>query len=283
MAYRPRRGLDPQPDAATDSGSDRSTSTSGGALEPQGGSETQGKSRLQGKSDTQDKSEPQGKSDSQGKATPRRAPKGGRVFAGLIVAWIVLILGMIAAAAWMVWVYIGTDQMARNEAKAMIDAYNAYCATNPDSSISPDQVIGVITLSGEDTQRWPIVSDQASDPLNGAVMWYSSTAQPGDLGNTALSAYSITHGAPFADLSKIQVGQSVTITTCQATYRYEIASSADQITVSADDDWVLQAVPGQPGRVPTRSMLTLITSQDKLPSRDRSVAFASLVDPDSES
>ena len=115
------------------------------------------------------------------------------------------------------------------------------------------------------------------DQLATGIGWYPQSAGVGEIGNMALVGYRLTNGEPFADLLELRVGDQVRITTCTHVYIYEIEVAPAELTVQAGDDWVLQAVPGEPGQQPTGRMITLITSQDLLPSDDRSVGFGALV------
>lgn len=189
---------------------------------------------------------------------------------GLRAAWIILGVVVLALVCWVAWLYLGTTRVAEREAARMRDDFRSSC---PAGEQTP--VVGLLDL-GQGTQ-WPIVEGVGDDDIAHAVGWYPGTAAPGTLGNTALTAHLATHGAPFAHLSDLNVGNKVTIITCNTELTYEIVVAPRDLTVAETDDWVLDAVPGSPGEMPTASMLTLITSQDLVPSADRSVGFAKLL------
>ncbi|MGI5952199.1 MAG: sortase domain-bontaining protein, partial [Brooklawnia sp.] len=132
------------------------------------------------------------------------------------------------------------------------------------------------SFPGQSQTEWPIMAGISSRDMATGVGWYPQTAGAGEIGNMVLAGHRLTHGAPFADLLELDVGDQVRITTCTHVFTYLIEVAPRDLTVQAPDDWVLDAVPGEPGRQPTGRMITLVTSQDLLPTRDRSVGMGIL-------
>ena len=193
----------------------------------------------------------------------------------LRAAWIGLLVVIVAAAGWLTWLLVGTNQLAASNARQATEGYLDACSSatpNPDP-----EVLGLLSLPGQSEEQWPIMAGVTNDDLASGIGWYPQTAGVGEIGNMVLVGYRLTNGAPFAELLELDVGDQVQITTCTHSYSYEITLAPRELTVQAGDDWVLDAVPGSPGRQPTGRMITLITSQDLLATDDRSVGFGTLV------
>lgn len=199
----------------------------------------------------------------------------------LRVAWLLLAVAVVAAGVWSLWLFVGTDQRAAAQARAAIERFDASCsagdATESDSTSTEPGVIGLLSFPGHGDESWPVLAGTGSDELATGIGWYPATAGVGEIGNMVLVGYRITHGAPFAGLLDLNVGDQIQIVTCTHVYSYELAVAPRDLTVQAGDDWVLDAVPGDAGKRPSGRMITLITSQDLLPTSDRSVGMGQLV------
>lgn len=125
-----------------------------------------------------------------------------------------------------------------------------------------------------DEYEWPIGSGEGA--LAGGIAWYPDSAQPGQIGNVALAGDRITHGAPFARLLELKVGDQIIIETRDVVYAYRLKVAPADLTVRSDAAWVLDPVPGKTDVVPWESIVTLTTAQDLVISPDRSVAFGAL-------
>lgn len=205
-----------------------------------------------------------------------QAASAGRSGRLLRVAWFVLLAVVLAAGAWAAWLLVGTNQLARSNARAAIEAHQAACSTDVEDA-SAGAVVGLLSFPSQSDESWPIMAGVSAEDLSTGVGWYPQTARPGEIGNMVVAGYRITNGAPFANLLDLAVGDPVQITTCGDVYTYVIEVAPRDLTVQAGDGWVLDAVPGQPGQRPIGRMITLITSQDMLPTGDRSVGFGRLV------
>ncbi|MDI9627655.1 MAG: class E sortase [Acidobacteriota bacterium] len=198
--------------------------------------------------------------------------KGGR---GLMVAWLGLLVVVLVAGGYALWMLVGTTQSARNQAARAVANFEASCQTTAGDEATGG-AIGVLSFPDLSDATWPIMPGVTPDDLSSGVGWYPQTARPGEIGNMVLTGYRLTNGAPFADLLELSVGDRVRVVSCETVFTYVIEVAPRDLTVQATDDWVLDAVPGEPGRRPTGRMITLVTSQDLLPTSDRSVGFGSL-------
>ncbi|MDO5092781.1 MAG: class E sortase [Propionibacteriaceae bacterium] len=212
---------------------------------------------------------------------PRRRP--GLRLATIVVS-LVLVLGAAGFVAWEFW---GTAVVARAKAQERAAELRARwdfttpqersqvprLVVNPGSG-EPQWLMRIPELWGEDT--WPVVVGVAADDLTGGIGWYPGTAQPGQPGNFGVTGYCLTRGEPFRQLRELPVGAEVIVETADATFTYELMSSAASLTVQQDDSWVLDPVPGRPDETPSQALMTLTTCEDLYPTSERSVAFGVL-------
>ncbi|MET1007288.1 MAG: class E sortase [Propionibacteriaceae bacterium] len=122
----------------------------------------------------------------------------------------------------------------------------------------------------------PILAGTDLDLLSRGVGHYSSTAQPGQIGNFALAGHRITHGEPFKRLLELDKGDQVIVETRDQIYTYVIDEAPKSLTVKSTASWVLDPVPGEEGAQPTEALITLTTCQDLFHSPDRSIGFGHL-------
>ena len=127
-------------------------------------------------------------------------------------------------------------------------------------------------LDGE----WPVIAAVEGDELARGVGWYPGSALPGQVGNFAVAGHRIGNGEPFRRLLELRAGDEVVVETAAATFTYTIVSAPGDLTVQADDSWVLDPVPGHPDEVPAQALLTLTTAEDLVTTPDRAVGFGTL-------
>lgn len=195
----------------------------------------------------------------------------------LRIAWLVLAAVLVAAAGFAAWQLVGSNQLGRNAARDRVASFNAACQVDAQPSTGQGNVIALLRLPSLTEEVIPINSGVSHQQLAAGVGWYPSTAEPGALGNTALAGYRLTNGQPFAKLLDLRIGDRVVVETCRRVYTYEIVVAPADLVVASDAGWVLDGVPGEPGRLPNAKMITLTTSQDLLPTGDRAVGFGKLV------
>jgi sortase A len=82
----------------------------------------------------------------------------------------------------------------------------------------------------------------------------------GQLGNFIITGHRTAHGAPFGRLPDLQNGEHILITSGRLVYDYVVVETMT-ISFRKPADLARQnaAVPGRPGEVPTRAMITLST------------------------
>ena len=123
----------------------------------------------------------------------------------------------------------------------------------------------------------PIVEGTSEEDLRQGVGWYEGTAAPGQIGNCALAGHRLGWGQPFADLDTLEVGDEISLTTRDTTYIYKVITGPTVVAATLND--VLAAVPGDPGRQPSKALITLTTAATVLPSPNRLVVIAELTPP----
>ena len=207
------------------------------------------------------------------------ASRGDRIAFGLVVQLIVATLAV--GLGWTMWLLTGTTSHALAQAPIRLSEYWATCPdAGNDSGFNPvvGPVIGELRLGTRTDFAWPIATGVDAETLRTGVGWYSDTSLPGEAGSFAVAGNRITNGAPFADLLTLPAGEQIFVRTCAAEFRYEIIVPANELTVLATDDWLLHALPNHPGALPTEQLLVLTTHQDLVPTQDRAVAIAKLVE-----
>lgn len=212
---------------------------------------------------------------------------GTRGVSAFTLVGIVLILLGLAVLGYVAWQYFGTNVVAERQARSSVQdlegEWKNQKASSSNEPISPAQqppgnamaLIRIPALGSD--WVWPLVVGTDLDDLDGTVGWYSDTAEPGEVGNFAVAAHRVTHGAPFRRLLELGVKDQVIIETRAASYTYELDTEPAKLTVPDTAGWVLDPVPGKDGQKPSKALITLTTCQDLFRSEDRSVAFGHLV------
>ena len=215
----------------------------------------------------------------------------GLVGRGCITAGL-LLLGLVAYQLW------GTAIETRRAQATLRDDFAALIATTPAVSV-PD------TTGGSAGSGTPVVSPIATpNRPNSAIALLEvpaagiadivvegvsvsalrhgpahipGTAQPGEVGNSAIAGHRTTYGAPFADLDEVRTGDPVYVTTTSGKFTFEVIDSR---IVAPERTEVLQP-DGD------RAMVTLITCHPRYSTSKRLVVTAELVSreplPSSES
>ncbi|CAA9335300.1 MAG: putative membrane protein [uncultured Friedmanniella sp.] len=225
---------------------------------------------------------------SAGPGTPApRAPSRRRRPSALTVVGLVLLLTGLSCLGWVGYQYLGTNLVSerafdsgRQDLRQRWE--QAPPATpRPSASPEPDPLPGDATALlripafGADYEI-PVLEGTDLDILAGGVGHYTGTAGPGEVGNFALAGHRVTHGQPFSRLLELDPGDEVVVETRTAVHTYVLDESPRALTVDDTATWVLDPVPGEPDREPTRALITLTTCQDLFRSPDRSVGFGHL-------
>ncbi|OYN88774.1 class E sortase [Parenemella sanctibonifatiensis] len=195
-------------------------------------------------------------------------------FAGLLAG--VLALALLATAGWVAYSYLLTDEPAQERQQAAVAQLEDGGLVDGAPTAGEPAWLLRIPRFGTDWVM-PVLGGTEDDQLNSGVGWTEGSGVPGEHGNVVLIGHRITHGEPFRQLLTLEVGDEVILETASATYTYVIHVAPADLTVDADDSWVLDQLPGGAGHHPSEELLTLITAQDLFWSPDRAVGFAHLV------
>ena len=225
---------------------------------------------------------------SAGPGTPApRAPSRRRRPSALTVVGLVLLLTGLSSLGWVGYQYLGTNLVSeRAFDSGRQDLRQRWepappAPPRPSASPEPDPLPGDATALlripafGADYEI-PVLEGTDLDILAGGVGHYTGTAGPGEVGNFALAGHRVTHGQPFSRLLELDPGDEVVVETRTAVHTYVLDESPRALTVDDTATWVLDPVPGEPDREPTRALITLTTCQDLFRSPDRSVGFGHL-------
>jgi len=222
--------------------------------------------------------------------TPRR-PR--RSLSALTVVGVLLLVAGLGCLGWVAWQYFGTnvtsEKAFQQEASQLRDTWSQSTdetggqpgATQGKGELTPAVIPGDaiallrIPAFGADYEV-PILFGTDLSFLNRGVGHYTSTAQPGEIGNFAVAGHRVTHGQPFSRLLELDAGDEVIVETRAAIHTYVMDGSPRNLTVDDTETWVLDSDPHHPGAEATEALLTLTTCQDLFHSPDRSVGFAHL-------
>ena len=215
---------------------------------------------------------------------PTGKKKGASAFT---VIGIVLLVAGLSCLGWVGYQYFGTNLVSqrafvteRDHLRATwADEARSKPATKPKAkaAVLPGDAIALLRIPAFGAEyEIPILAGTELSILSKGVGHYTSTAEPGQIGNFAIAGHRVTHGQPFSRLMELNPGDKVEVETRQAIYTYVLDEPPRKLTVSDTDTWVIDPVPGQPDAKPSRALLTLTTCQDLFHSPDRSIGFGHL-------
>jgi sortase A len=126
------------------------------------------------------------------------------------------------------------------------------------------------------TYQVPIAggTDTGQTLNTGAAGHYDSTQMPGAIGNFAIAGHRTTHGAPFAAIADLRVGDHFYVQTSEGYYTYTFRNLQ---YVKPTQIQVLQVVPDAP-TFDTAShdrLITLTSCNPKFSAAERIIAFGS--------
>jgi sortase A len=110
-----------------------------------------------------------------------------------------------------------------------------------------------------------IVEGTTTDDLRQGPGHYTGTPLPGEAGNAAIAGHRTTYGAPFYNLDRLALGDTIQVTTVQGTFTYRVTRS---LVVSPDDTSVVANT--------TTPELTLTTCNPRFSASQRLVVHAEL-------
>ena len=112
----------------------------------------------------------------------------------------------------------------------------------------------------------------AQEPvLSRGVGHYPGTQMPGEVGNFAIAAHRTTHGAPFNQISELQVGDRIYVQTADGWYTYVFRSVGYVRPTGVD---VIEPVPQFADIDPTARILTMTSCNPLLSSAERIIAYS---------
>lgn len=143
--------------------------------------------------------------------------------------------------------------------------------SEPDASADSavDGVFGIIRIPrlGADWE-WVVVDDVDLGSLARGPGHYPTSAGPGELGNIAIAGHRSGHGAPFHNLDRLQIGDTIEIETVDGVWTYTVDTAPT--IIQPTDVWVLAPVPGASADVePTERRITLTTCHPRYGSTQR--------------
>jgi len=225
---------------------------------------------------------------------PRRRVTVAGVIGELLVTAGVLVLLFVAWQLWIGDIIIGAQ--FKDEARSITQEWATQQPTEPaspapSSSAAPSttapvtadppalpqpgngQVFGVIHIPrfGPDYQfrvAGGVSSSVTLDPIG--IGHYPGTAMPGQQGNFALAGHRGSHGAPFADLPALHVGDAIVIETQDGWYTYRFRNLE---YVRPQQTEVLLPLPQTPGGDDSGRLLTMTTCSPRYGFSERAIAY----------
>jgi sortase A len=138
-----------------------------------------------------------------------------------------------------------------------------------DSRLEVDEVFAIIRVPrlGSDWE-WIVVDDVDLESLTRGPGHYPHSAMPGELGNLAIAGHRSGHGAPFHNLDRLQVGDTIEIERADGVWTYSVDQAPSVIDPS--DVWVVDPVPGAAAEAePSERRITLTTCHPRYGSSQR--------------
>jgi len=211
------------------------------------------------------------------------------VFGDLLLTAGVLVLLFVAWQLWIGDAIIGAQ--FKSEANALTEqwAEPSPPVPSPTSSDTPaptatadppalpqpgnGEVFGVLRIPrlGSDYQFLLAGGVSASvtlDPIG--IGHYPDNAMPGQTGNFAIAGHRGSHGAPFADLPSLRIGDAIVVETPDGWYTYRYRNLE---YVRPDGVGVLLPVPQEPGIEATDRLITMTTCSPRYGSSERAIGY----------
>ncbi|NLE98110.1 MAG: class E sortase [Propionibacterium sp.] len=200
----------------------------------------------------------------------------------LAVFGIVVLVLVVLGGAWAAWVYVGSTMLAERAHTRGIaeleERWRAPVEAEAEAELPPPTLgepAWILEIPAIDL-RVPIIAGTGPAELRSGVGWYPTSNRPGEVGNVGIAGNRVGDGEPFRRLLELQAGDEVVVETHIKRYTYAVRVAPADLTVTPEDSWVLDPVPGEDFD-PHEAVLTLTTEQDLYPTPDRSVGFAVLV------
>ena len=128
------------------------------------------------------------------------------------------------------------------------------------AQVAHGETLGVLVVpswAGQTLNRMPVVEGVTPDVLDRAYAGhYPETATPGGLGNFSVAGHRRSYGNNFLHVPDLAEGDAVVVETAETWYVYRVTGHE---IVTPDRTDVVAPVPGKPGAVPERRLLTMTT------------------------
>ncbi len=199
-----------------------------------------------------------------------------------LVAELAVTAGLVLVA-FAFYLLVWTNQQTAAAQRGLLDDFHDQSkgvakAEKPGELQQPDagEGFGVLHIPrlGEDWE-WVVVEGVTDDALSQGPGHFPGTALPGQVGNFAVAGHRATHGEPFADLDRLEVGDQVVVESVGEWLTYEVTWER---IVSPSATEVVEPVAGYPGATPEQRTLTLVTCHPRWGSSERLVVGAQLVE-----
>jgi len=203
---------------------------------------------------------------SESTAAPRRLRPTQWVGLGLVV------VGLVAAGigAWQLWgTNIGTERAQHRFLKELQDLPTKPAPIDaPPLQTPPAQQAFMVIAIPRMHVRAAVVEGVRPEDLALGPGHVPGTALPGAGTNIAIAGHRATHGAPFARIETLRVGDVVTLQTKNGVYFYEVIAQNGKPWRLVQPTDVAVLAPGN------REMLTLISCHPQWASTNRVIVLA---------
>ncbi len=204
-------------------------------------------------------------------------------FAELCLTVGALALLFVAYQLW--WTNVVAHQQVKAATQRLDERFSAPAATPPPARFDPGEGFAIMYIPrlGE---GWSDVVTQGVDKATvldkGLVGHYDGSTphsprsvMPGEVGNFAVAAHSVSHGQPFAHLDRLRPGDRVYVRTARLWHVYRI--EAGPYLTDPSDIGVVAATPEHSGFAGTGRYLTMTTCWPPLTSARRMIYWGRLV------
>ncbi|GIF11578.1 hypothetical protein Ate01nite_16100 [Actinoplanes teichomyceticus] len=164
------------------------------------------------------------------------------------------------------------DELAQELDQAWADPTVAPSSTAVKGPAAPgDNLVGRLYIPKLD-KEWVVVDGVRPQDIKYAPGHYPETAKPGRIGNFSVAGHRIKK--IFWRLDELKAGDVIGVETREKWYVYQVY---DQQIVKPSQVEVVAPVPNEPGKKPTKALLTLTTCNPKFNNYERLIVHAELV------
>jgi sortase A len=210
-------------------------------------------------------------------------PRGRRAVAWVGALMILAGLGTLGYVAWEFWgTTILSKERQQETTSRLQDAWGSG-QTEVKTEFGSAKALIEIPRFGKD-YRIPVLEGVSDEALGAGYGHFSTSAEPGEVGNFALAGHRITHGEPLRDMPELRVGDEIRVLTQEKTYIYELTTDGDDLVVPFTSFWVTDPLPDnpedggvEPEQVEGQRLITLTTCAELFHTDDRMIAFGKLV------